>query len=125
ANGACSIGGNLTATTAGIKSNTTGPISSTESGAGSTSNTATLAVLLPPGLAKAFGAGSIPLAGSTTLTFTLDNPNTTVNMSSIGFADTLPSGLVVASPNGVTGSCGTAGGAVLTPGTITAVTGTP
>jgi arabinogalactan endo-1,4-beta-galactosidase len=69
-----------------------------------------------PNLVKAYGAGSVALNGSTTLTFGLANPNSTLALSGIGFTDTLPSGQSVASPNGLTGSCGG--------GTITAAAGT-
>jgi len=71
--------------------------------------------VLPPTIAKAFGAGSVALNGTTTLTFNVSNPNTSASLSGIGFTDALPSGQVVATPNGSTGSCGG--------GTITAAAG--
>jgi len=61
---------------------------------------------LPPTISKAFGAASIALNGSTSLTFNLSNPNTASSLSGIGFTDTLPSGQVVSTPNGLTGNCG-------------------
>jgi streptogramin lyase len=67
----------------------------------------------PPTLAKAFGAASIPFFTNTTLTFTLTNPNST-SLTGVSFTDPLPAGLIVATPNGLTGSCG---------GTVTAVPG--
>jgi len=70
---------------------------------------------LPPAIAKVFGAASVSLNGTTTLTFDLSNPNSTISLSGIGFTDTFPSGLIVSSPNGLTGSCGG--------GTITAAAG--
>ena len=63
-----------------------------------------------PILAKAFGAVSIGPGTTTTLTFNLSNPNTTVTLTGLGFTDNLPAGLLVATPNGLTGSCG--GGAI-------------
>ena len=73
-------------------------------------------VLTPPSVSKAFGATSLPLNGTTSLSFTLNNPNTSTTLTGIGFLDTLPGGLVISTPNGLTGSCGG--------GTITATQGT-
>ncbi|MGD0569170.1 MAG: RICIN domain-containing protein [Candidatus Sulfotelmatobacter sp.] len=70
---------------------------------------------MPPTIAKTFGAASVALNGTTTLTFNLSNPNSASSLSGIGFADTLPSGLTVSTPNGLTGTCGG--------GTITAAAG--
>ncbi len=115
ASGSCAMSVNVTGTTAGLLSNTTGAISSNETGAGTTSNTATLTVAAPPGITKSFGASSVTLLGSTTLSFTVTNPNPSTLLTGIGFTDTLPAGLIVTSPNGQTGGCGG--------GTITATAG--
>jgi hypothetical protein len=64
----------------------------------------------PPTITKQFGGSSIPLNGTTSLTFTINNPNAATTLNGIGFSDTLPAGLVVSTPNGLTGSCG--GGAI-------------
>ncbi|HEY6352018.1 MAG TPA: choice-of-anchor D domain-containing protein [Candidatus Angelobacter sp.] len=110
ASGSCFISVEVQATTTGTKNNTTGPISANESGPGATSNTATLTVtaappVQPPTIAKAFGASSIPLNGTTSLILTFGNPNSTTAFINVGADDPLPSGLVVASPNGLSGSC--------------------
>src|SRR5262249_8784503 len=89
--------------------------SSNESGPGLTSNTASISVIGPPSIAKAFGAASINVNATTTLSFTIANPDTTVALTGVAFGDTLPSGLVVANPNGLTGSCG---GGTITTGTV-------
>lgn len=115
ANASCTISLNVTGIAAGVQNNTTGPISSTESGAGATSNTASITVIGPPSIAKAFGAASINLNGTTTLSFTITNPNATVALTGVGFGDTLPAGLTVANPNGLTGSCGSG---TITTGTV-------
>jgi fimbrial isopeptide formation D2 family protein len=115
ANGSCTISLNVTGVQAGVQNNTTGPISSNESGAGATSNTASITVIGPPSIAKAFGAASIQLNAQTTLTFTITNPNATVALTGVGFGDTLPAGLAVANPNGLTGSCGAG---TITTGTV-------
>src|SRR5260370_42293496 len=101
-----------------------------------------LKVVAPPTIQKAFGAASIALNGTTTVTFTITNPaaNTTVE-NGIAFSDTLTGGLQVAGTPGVSNTCGGAvtatantttislsGGSITTPGnTCTAaenVTGT-
>lgn len=79
-------------------------------GCGSSNNSTPPPSKLPPTIAKAYGAPGVALNGTTTLSFTLANPNTSLSLSGIGFSDPLPSGQVVATPNGLTGSCG--GGAL-------------
>lgn len=106
AGGSCMIVVNVKGTTTGTKNNTTGTISSTEGGTGATSNTATLSVVGPPAITKAFGATNIPLNGTTSLTFTITNPNTVSAISGVAFTDSLPAGLIVATPNGLNGVCG-------------------
>src|SRR5262249_8281093 len=118
ANASCTISLNVTGVAAGVQNNTTGPISSTESGAGQPSNTATITVIGPPAIAKAFGAASINLNATTTLSFTITNPNATVALTGVAFTDNLPSGLAVANPNGLTGSCGAG---TITTGTVSGV----
>jgi hypothetical protein len=97
---------NVTGTSAGAKNNTTGNITSVQGGTGGTAS-ASLAVEGPPTISKAFGAPSILLGGSTTLTFTLTNSAVNpVAEAGVAFTDTLPAGLVVATPNGLTDNCG-------------------
>jgi hypothetical protein len=54
---------------------------------------------------KSFGAANIPLNGTTSLTFSLAaGPNIgTGHVGNFVFTDTLPAGLVVATPNGLSG----------------------
>jgi hypothetical protein len=64
------------------------------------------AAIAPPTISKSFGTTvSIP-GGTAALSFTIGNPNPTVALTGVGFTDTLPAGLAVATPNGLTGSCG-------------------
>ena len=70
---------------------------------------------LPPTISTSFGMPSIPLNGYTTLGFSLNNSNTAISLTGVGFSDTLPAGLLVSSPGALTGTCGG--------GTITAAPG--
>jgi len=76
--------------------------------------TGVVTAVAPPTITKSFGVASIAVGGSTSLSFTINNPNAST-LSGVGFTDTFPSGLVVSTPIGLTGSCGG--------GTITAATG--
>jgi probable HAF family extracellular repeat protein len=121
ASGTCVISVTVTGVSVGSWNNVTGNVTSTEGGTGGTA-TANLQVTppptVPPTIAKAFGATSIPLGTNTTLTFTLANTNSTA-LSGVGFADLLPSGIIVATPNGLSGSCG--GAVNVTTGSIAIV----
>ena len=110
----CTVTVNVTGTASGSHTNTTGTVASTNGGTGTTA-TANLAVAAPPTITKTFGATSIPMGGSTSLSFALVNPAAnTLPLTGVGFTDTLPAGLVVSTPSGVTDACG---------GTLTAVSG--
>ncbi len=100
----CAVSVNVQGTTAGVKNNSVS-VAATETGPGNTAN-ASITVVGPPAISKVFGAASIPLGGSTSLSFTIQNPNASTTLTGIGFSDTLPAGLVVSTPNGLTGSCG-------------------
>ncbi len=71
--------------------------------------------IAPPTIVKSFGAANIALNGSTSLSFTISNPNAGASLTGIGFTDALPAGLTVSTPNALAGSCDG--------GTITAVAG--
>jgi uncharacterized repeat protein (TIGR01451 family) len=113
ASGSCTVTVNVTGTKAGVQANTTGSVKSTEGGTGLAAS-ASVTVIAPPTVSKTFDAASIPLNGSTMLSFTLKNFNSST-LTGVGFSDTLPAGLVVSTPNWLSGSCGD--------GTITAAEG--
>src|SRR5437016_6511334 len=112
-NSQCQFSVTVTGAASGQYTNTTGNVTSTNGGTGNTA-TANLTVASPPTITKAFGAASILLNASTSLTFNINNPNTTLALTGVAFTDTLPAGLVVATPNGLSSTCG---------GTATAVAG--
>lgn len=105
--GSCTVTVNVTGTTTGTKDNSVQVLSSI--GAGNTA-TASLTVIAPPVLSKSFGAPAVDFSGTVPLTFQVSNTNTAAPLNGISFTDTLPAGLIVSTPNGLTGSCG--GGAV-------------
>ena len=110
----CSFAVNVTGTSTGTKINSVQVTS--DQGTGNTStSTITVTAPSPPSISKSFGAASINVGASTSLSFSISNPNGSSSLSGVGFNDTLPAGLVVATPNGSSGSCGG--------GTITATPG--
>jgi uncharacterized repeat protein (TIGR01451 family) len=110
----CTVSLNVTGTTAGVKTNSVTATST--NGGTSAAASASITVVSPPSISKSFGAASIALGGSTALSFTITNPNSTQSLSGVAFTDTLPAGLVISTPNGQSGTCGS--------GTITATAGT-
>ncbi|MBK8033552.1 MAG: DUF11 domain-containing protein [Chloroflexi bacterium] len=60
----------------------------------------------PPRITKAFSPNPIAVGGTSTLTFTLTNPNTTAALSGVTFNDTLPAGMAVTSSPTTTNTCG-------------------
>lgn len=114
ANSSCSLTIKVLGTTVGTKNNPV-TVTSNEGGTGNTSTAQVVVIAMPaPTISIAFGSSSIALYASTSLTFTISNPNASP-LTAVSFTDSLPSGLVVATPSGLSGSCG--GGA------ITAVSG--
>src|SRR5205085_2556119 len=71
----CTVTVTVQGTTAGVKNNSV-QVASTNAGNGNTAS-ASITVVAPPTISKAFGAASIPLNGTTSMTFTITNPNTT------------------------------------------------
>ncbi|MBL0140674.1 MAG: DUF11 domain-containing protein [Betaproteobacteria bacterium] len=89
ASSSCTITVLVLASGAGVYSNTASGVASTESGtAGAVSNTATLTVVNSPTISKAFGTSPISQGGTSVITFTLTNPNTTA-LANLRFTDAL------------------------------------
>jgi hypothetical protein len=91
-----------------------GQLCAVHSKAGATASLTAAGPPLAPALFKFFGSEGLPRNGTTTLQFSLANPNDEQALSTIGFTDRLPASVLVATPNGLVGTC---------PGTVTAVAG--
>src|SRR6266498_3510467 len=83
AGGSCSFNVTVTGATEGQYDNVTGYVSSTESGTSTNYATASLNVIAPPVLAKSFSPASIFTGNTSTLTFTITNPNINHALSGI------------------------------------------
>ena len=81
---------------------------------GPNSNTATLTMTAQPPTWKLFNPATIGVGGRSTLTINLQNTGSTAATLTSLFTDTLPTGMTVANPNGLGGTCA---------GVKTAVTG--
>jgi uncharacterized repeat protein (TIGR01451 family) len=113
----CNFSVTVTGAVLGNYTNTTGAVTSTNGGNGNTSS-ANLTVVSAPTIAKAFGASTIPLNGSTTLVFSIQNPNAGTALTGLAFTDSLPAGLVVANTPNLTNTCGGTATAAAGSGTI-------
>jgi uncharacterized repeat protein (TIGR01451 family) len=114
----CTVTVNVTSAAAAVYTNTTGALTSTNGPSGPTAS-ASLTVLAPPSTGMAFGASTIAYGGTTSLTYTITNPNSGASLSGIAFTNNLPAGLVVSTPSVLTGSCN--GGVAASPGATSVV----
>lgn len=93
----------------GFVANTVGGIANTNTTASGVA-TASLMALAPPSIAKEFDANPVLLGNTSTLTFTITNPNVSNGLSGVAFADTFPVApgamKVATSPNVATSGCG-------------------
>ena len=106
AGGNCSLSVAVTSAVAGVYSNTASGAASNESGsAGAPSNTASLTVLLKPGLVAAFTPASTTTSGVATLSLVLSNPNGQP-LSAAALTDSFPANLKVAALPNASSTCG-------------------
>ena len=113
AGGSCVVRVNVKAPTAGTYNNTTNAVDSANAGAGAVSNTASLVVngVVAPSISKDFSPSPIAVGATSTLTFTINNPNPTTALTGVAFGDTFPTSpgvmRVAATPAASTVGCGT------------------
>ena len=105
AGGTCNFTVSVTASnTEGLVTNTTSVVTTHESDDSATASDS-ITVISPPTLSQSFTPNNIPAGETSTLQFTLTNPNTTLALTALHYTDTLPAG-VTASDVGATTVCG-------------------
>ncbi len=104
----CTVSVNVTGLATGAHVNTSDDLTSSLGNSGPA--TATLMVEPLPTFAKAFTPAVIPAGGVSSLTFTIDNTGSTIAATALDFTDSLPAGMVVATPANASTTCG--GGAL-------------
>ena len=122
ASSSCTVKVDVKVTTAGAYTNTTGVLSSTEGGAGSTA-TADLTGISGPALTKSFASSTVSVNGSVQMTLTVTNPNAS-GLTGVAFTDTMPSGMVVAATPNVQNTCNGTVTATAASGTVSLSGGT-
>ncbi len=107
AGGSCNVSATVVGNTPGVYINNINPgsIVSNEGLTNSGSAQATLTVNSQPTVAKAFNPVSIAAGGTSTLTLSLGNPNTTNITLSAAFVDALPGNVAVAAVPNVVKTC--------------------
>ncbi|MEO8678560.1 MAG: ice-binding family protein [Vicinamibacterales bacterium] len=116
AHGSCTVTVPVTSSIGGLHTNTLGiGALLTSNGPNAAPAVATLNVVVPnspPTLVKAFSPGTINAGGVSTLTITLSNPNSLPATLTTPLIDTLPAGVVIASPSGADTTCSGTGAVV-------------
>jgi hypothetical protein len=101
----CQFTLNMVGTTPGPKTNTIPTATSNEGGTGGPYSV-TIDIVAPPAISQAFAPASVAPNTSSTLTINLSNPSgNDVALPGVGFTETLPPGLSIASNGGVS-QCG-------------------
>ncbi len=109
ANGSCTFRVDVTGTAPGSYVNTipANTLTNDQGALNPQPATATLLITLaPPSIAKSFSPTSIAAGGVSTLTLTITNPNTTVDLTGVAVSDTFPAGMTVATPPNASNTCG-------------------
>ncbi len=115
---ACRVLVNVTSSTAGTHTNTTGALTSSAGSSGTATDDLDVDAGFP-GFTKIFTPSTIELGGRSTLTFTIDNTANTSPATFLDFTDTLPVGMAIANPAAASTTCGSP------PSTVPELTATP
>jgi uncharacterized repeat protein (TIGR01451 family) len=115
ANSTCTISVNVTSSTVGMHTNTSGDLTSDAGNSGPATGTLTVNAALP-GFIKSFAPSLITPGSTSLLTLTVDNTANAAPVANLDFTDNLPTGMVIATPANASTDCSS--------GTLTAVAGT-
>jgi LPXTG-site transpeptidase (sortase) family protein len=107
ANSSCTVTVIVTSSTLGVNPNITSGVTTAQTAIGAASNTANLTVLGPATIAKAFSPATIVTGETSTITFTLANPNASI-LAGASFSDTL-SNMSISGAQNAGGTCTGAG----------------
>ncbi|MCP4250734.1 MAG: hypothetical protein GY778_27160, partial [bacterium] len=99
----CTVQVDVTSSTLGAHTNTTGDLTSSSGNSGTAE--ATLTTVLQPGFGKLFTPNFIGSGGTSTLTFTIDNTSSTVDATALDFTDNLPAAVAMATPSNASTTC--------------------
>jgi uncharacterized protein (TIGR03437 family) len=100
--GNCTVIFSVTSSTAGVQSNATSGVTTNQTAVGTASNTASLTVYAPPTISKAFNPATIQTGGTSVVTLTLTNSNSSA-LAGGAFTDTLAN--MTAAAGAVGGTC--------------------
>jgi uncharacterized repeat protein (TIGR01451 family) len=116
ASSTCTFPVRVRGTVTGAYTNVSGSITSTETSYNTSSGgygTANLTAVAQPVIDKTFGTTNLITGQTTSLTFSITNPNSSTSLTGVGFTDTLPAGLDVPSTQTLS-VCGGTNNLVLT-----------
>ncbi len=100
----CTVNVDITSTTPGTHMNVSGDLTSTAGNSGTASADLDVVTTLP-GFSKSFAPATVNSGGRSTMTFVIDNTANAAVVSHLDFTDTLPAGMVVASPASASTDC--------------------
>ena len=100
----CTIQVNVTSSTVGTHTNTTGDLTSSAGNSGSATDDLEVDADLP-GFTKNFSPSTITSGSRSTLTFTIDNSANAAQIFNISFSDTFPTGMTIADPANALTTC--------------------
>ncbi len=105
ASSSCTVTVDVTSIVPGTYMNVSGDLTSDAGNSGTAADDLVVNPLDPLAFGKAFAPNPIDAGDSSTLTFTIDNPNL-VPVANIAFSDTLPADLLIATPANASTTCG-------------------